>query len=214
MRTPQSRAMRLIVGLGNPGTRYAMNRHNVGFLAVDAIAQRYRFPPFRAKFQGQISEGAIGDAKVMLLKPETYMNASGDSVGAAARFYKLEPDEIVVIHDDIDLIEGKLRVKRGGGDGGHNGLRSLDATLGPDYWRVRIGVGHPGMKSLVEAYVLQNFTAEDRLWLEPMLPALAEAMPILVADDAPGFMSKVALILKPPKHSPPPNPPPQGGRES
>jgi peptidyl-tRNA hydrolase, PTH1 family len=206
--------MRLIVGLGNPGTRYTLNRHNIGFLAVDAIAKRYAFAPFRAKFQGQITEGTIGDAKVMLLKPETYMNLSGESVGAAARFYKIEPVEITVIHDDIDLIEGKLRVKRGGGDGGHNGLRSIDASIGPDYWRVRIGVGHPGMKSLVEAYVLQNFSAEDRLWLEPMIPALAEAVPVLVADDAPGFMSKVALILKPPKHSPLPSPPPQGGRET
>jgi peptidyl-tRNA hydrolase, PTH1 family len=206
--------MRLIVGLGNPGTRYTLNRHNIGFLAVDAIAKRYAFAPFRAKFQGQITEGTIGDAKVMLLKPETYMNLSGESVGAAARFYKIEPVEITVIHDDIDLVEGKLRVKRGGGDGGHNGLRSIDASIGPDYWRVRIGVGHPGMKSLVEAYVLQNFSAEDRLWLEPMIPALAEAVPVLVADDAPGFMSKVALILKPPKHSPLPSPPPQGGRET
>ena len=196
--------MRLIVGLGNPGTRYALNRHNVGFLAVDAIAKRYAFAPFRAKFQGQITEGTIGEAKVMLLKPETYMNLSGESVGAAARFYKIEPKDIAVIHDDIDLIEGKLRVKRGGGDGGHNGLRSIDASIGPDYWRVRVGVGHPGMKSLVEAYVLQNFSSEDKIWLEPMIPALAEAIPVLVADDAPGFMSKVALILKPNKPKTPP----------
>ncbi len=196
--------MRLIVGLGNPGTRYAMNRHNIGFMAVDAIAKRHRFAPFRAKFEGAMAEGTIGGTKVIALKPETYMNASGDSVGAAARFYKIEPAAIAVIHDDIDLVEGKLRVKRGGGDGGHNGLRSIDAAIGPDYWRVRLGVGHPGRKELVEAYVLQNFLAEEKLWLEPLIAAVAEATPSLVADDAPGFMSKVALILKPNKPKPPP----------
>jgi len=206
--------MRLLVGLGNPGTRYAKNRHNIGFMAVDAIAQRYRFPAFRAKFQGAFAEGMIGDTRVMLLKPETYMNASGESVGAAARFYKVPPAEIAVIHDEIDLVEGKLRVKLGGGAAGHNGLRSIDETIGPDFWRVRLGVGHPGAKELVEAYVLQNFLVEERLWLEPLLGAIAEAAPLLVADDASGFMTKVALILKPPKHAPLPDPPPQGGRES
>jgi peptidyl-tRNA hydrolase, PTH1 family len=206
--------MRLIVGLGNPGARYAATRHNIGFMAVDAIAQRHRFAPFRAKFQGAVAEGTIGAAKVMLLKPETFMNLSGDSVGAAARFYKIEPGEIAVIHDEIDLAEGKLRVKRGGGAAGHNGLRSIDDAIGPDYWRVRLGVGHPGMKELVEAYVLQNFLPEEKLWLEPLIAAIAEAAPVLVADDPPGFMSKVALILKPPKHIPLPDPPPQGGREA
>jgi peptidyl-tRNA hydrolase, PTH1 family len=196
--------MRLIVGLGNPGTRYAMNRHNIGFMAVDAIARRYRFAPFRGKFQGALSEGMIDDAKIMLLKPETYMNASGDCVGAAAHFYKVAPHEIAVIHDDIDLAESKVRVKRGGGSAGHNGLRSIDAVIGADYWRVRLGVGHPGLKALVETYVLQNFFAEERDWLDPLLEAVAEAAPRLVADDAPGFMSKVALILKP---NPPKAPP-------
>ncbi len=205
--------MRLIVGLGNPGSRYALTRHNIGFMAVDALAKRYAFSPFRAKFQGALAEGTIDDTKLLALKPETYMNLSGDSVGAAAHFYKIAPQEIAVIHDDIDLADGKLRVKRGGGDGGHNGLRSIDAVLGPDYWRVRLGVGHPGMKELVEAYVLQNFLPEEKLWLEPLVAALAEAMPLLVRDDASGFMSKVGLILKPPKHTPLPNPPPQGGRE-
>lgn len=196
--------MRLLVGLGNPGSRYAMNRHNVGFMAIDALAKRHEFGPFRAKFHGALAEGTIGASKVLALKPETYMNASGECIGAAAHFYKIEPQEIAVIHDDIDLAEGKLRVKRGGGDGGHNGLRSIDAVLGPDYWRVRVGVGHPGMKELVEAYVLQNFLPEEKLWLGPLLAAMADAMPSLVANDAPGFMSKVALILKPPKHNPPP----------
>jgi PTH1 family peptidyl-tRNA hydrolase len=199
--------MRLLVGLGNPGPRYAMNRHNLGFMALDAIAQRHRLAPFRGKFQGALAEGTIGGTRIMALKPETYMNASGDSVGAAARFYKIEPSEIAVIHDDIDLAEGKLRVKRGGGDGGHNGLRSIDAAIGPDYWRVRVGVGHPGRKELVEPYVLQNFLAEERQWLEPLLAAIAEAAPLLVGDDAPGFMTKVALILKPNKpKAPPPAP--------
>ncbi|HXS41247.1 MAG TPA: aminoacyl-tRNA hydrolase [Stellaceae bacterium] len=196
--------MRLLVGLGNPGSRYAMNRHNLGFMALDAIAQRYRLAPFRGKFQGALAEGMIGETRVMALKPETFMNASGDSVGAAARFYKIEPGAIAVIHDDIDLVEGKLRVKRGGGDGGHNGLRSIDDAIGPDYWRVRVGVGHPGRKELVEPYVLQNFLAEEKLWLEPLLAAIAEAAPLLVHDDAPGFMTKVALILKPNKPKAPP----------
>ena len=204
--------MRLLVGLGNPGSRYAMTRHNVGFMAADAIAARYRFPPFRAKFQGTVSEGVIDGSRVLLLKPETYMNASGDSVGAAARFYKIDVGEIAVIHDDIDLAEGKLRVKRGGGAGGHNGLRSIDDTLGADYWRVRIGIGHPGLKELVEAYVLQNFTAEERQWLEPLIAAIAEAAPVLIGDDPGAFMSKVAHILRPNKHAPPsPSLPLKGG---
>jgi PTH1 family peptidyl-tRNA hydrolase len=205
--------MRLLVGLGNPGSRYAMTRHNVGFMAVDAIAARYRFAPFRAKFQGTISEGTIGDTRVLLLKPETYMNLSGDSVGAAARFYKIDIGEIAVFHDDIDLAEGKLRVKRGGGAGGHNGLRSIDETLGPDYWRVRVGIGHPGMRELVEAYVLQNFQAEERQWLEPMIAAMAEAAPVLAADDTGAFMSKVAHILKPNKKNEAPPPPEAAGRD-
>lgn len=204
--------MRLLVGLGNPGSRYAMTRHNVGFMAVDAIAQRYRFPGFRAKFQGSFAEGMIGDARVIALKPETYMNLSGDSVGAAARFYKIAPAEIAVIHDDIDLADGKLRVKRGGGAGGHNGLRSIDDALGPDYWRVRVGIGHPGQRELVEAYVLQNFPAEERLWLDPLIAAIAEAAPILVADDTASFMSKVAHILKPNTHTKPPEQPPSPER--
>jgi PTH1 family peptidyl-tRNA hydrolase len=191
-------AIRLLVGLGNPGSRYAGNRHNIGFMAVDAVAQRYRFPPFRSKFQGTITEGSVGDAKVMLLKPETYMNLSGDSVGAAARFYKIPPNEIAVVHDDIDLADGKLRVKLGGGHGGHNGLRSIDAAIGTDYWRVRLGVGHPGQRELVESYVLQNFFAEEKTWLDPLIDAVAEAIPMLVNHNAQRFMTKVALILKPP----------------
>jgi PTH1 family peptidyl-tRNA hydrolase len=195
--------MRLIVGLGNPGSRYARNRHNIGFMATDAIARRHRFAPWRAKFQGAIAEGTIEGERVYVLKPETYMNLSGDAVGAAARFYKIDPGEIAVIHDEIDLAPGKLKVKRGGGAAGHNGLRSIDAAIGQDYWRVRLGVGHPGVKELVQPYVLQNFAAEEQEWLVPLLEAVADAAPYLVRDDLPGFTTRVALILKPPPAKPP-----------
>ena len=195
--------MRLIVGLGNPGARYERTRHNVGFLAADAIHRRHGFGPWRAKFQGLLAEGALGGERVYLLKPQTFMNASGDSVAEAARFYKILIGEIAVIHDEIDLEPGKLRVKQGGGAAGHNGLRSIDAQLGEDYWRVRIGVGHPGVKELVEPYVLQNFSAEDRTWLPPLIDAVADAFPVLVAGGAAAFTTKVALILKPNRKEPP-----------
>lgn len=195
--------MRLIVGLGNPGSRYERNRHNIGFMAVDAIVRRHAFGPFRSRFKGEIAEGTIAGERVYVLKPQTYMNLSGESVGAAGRFYKIAPAEIAVFHDEIDLAPGKLKVKRGGGAAGHNGLRSIDAAIGQDYWRVRLGVGHPGIKELVQPYVLSNFTAEEAQWLGPLLDAVAEAAPLLVADDAPGFMTKVALILKPPPPKPP-----------
>jgi peptidyl-tRNA hydrolase, PTH1 family len=195
--------MRLIVGLGNPGTRYERNRHNIGFMAVDEIVRRHGFGPFRSKFQGAIAEGTIAGERVYALKPQTYMNASGEAVGEAQRFYKVAPEEIAVIHDEIDLAPGKLRVKRGGGAAGHNGIRSIDDIVGDAYWRVRLGVGHPGVKELVQAYVLQNFDAEDMVWVAPLIQAVGEAVPLLVADDAPGFMSKVALILKPPPAKPP-----------
>ena len=191
--------MRLVVGLGNPGLRYAKNRHNVGFVAIDAIARRYGFPAFRDRFKGELSEGVIGGARRLLLKPQTFMNASGEAALAAASFYKIPPDEIVVIHDEIDLRPGKLRVKRGGGSAGHNGLRSIDALLGADYWRVRIGVGHPGVKQLVQPYVLQNFTAEEiSEWAGPLIDAVAETIPLLLAGDAAAFMSEVARRCTPP----------------
>src|SRR6266436_5207690 len=136
--------MRLVVGLGNPGSRYARNRHNIGFMAVDAIARRHGYPGFRSRFKGELGEGLISGERALLLKPQTFMNASGESVGEAARFFRILPSEVVVIHDEIDLRPGKVRVKHGGGSAGHNGLRSIDALLGADYWRVRIGVGHPG----------------------------------------------------------------------
>src|SRR5271170_4179592 len=185
--------MRLVVGLGNPGSRYARNRHNVGFLTIDAIARRHGFPAFRDRFKGELSEGVIGGEKRLLLKPQTFMNESGEAVLAAASFYKIPLSEIVVIHDEIDLKPGKLRVKRGGGSAGHNGLRSIDALLGADYWRVRVGGGRAGVKELVQPYVLQNFSAEEiGEWVAPLIDAVAETIPLLLAGDPPAFMSEVA----------------------
>ena len=154
--------MRLIVGLGNPGPRYADNRHNIGFLAVDEIVRRYSFGPIKSKFHGAIAEGNIGSEKVICLCPTTFMNESGRAVQAALQFYKLDPSDITVIHDEIDLPLGKVKVKRGGGAGGHNGLRSIDAHIGPDYWRIRLGVGHPGVKAAVKNFVLMDFGKEER----------------------------------------------------
>jgi PTH1 family peptidyl-tRNA hydrolase len=197
----------LIAGLGNPGSQYAKNRHNVGFMALDAIAERYDFGPWRSKFQGQIAEGKLGRRKTYLIKPQTYMNLSGDSVGAAARFLKLMPSALVVIHDEIDLAAGKLKAKTGGGDAGHNGLRSITATLGPDYHRVRIGVGHPGGSAKVAGHVLANFSKSDEDWLAPMLSAVADAAPFFATQDMIGFMNKVGAILHPQEHKPqPPKP--------
>jgi PTH1 family peptidyl-tRNA hydrolase len=191
--------MRLVVGLGNPGARYARNRHNVGFLAVDLIARRHGVSSFRSRFKGAIAEGVIGGERRLLLKPQTFMNDSGESVAETARFFKILPSEIVVIHDEIDLRPGKLRVKRGGGTAGHNGLRSIDALLGPDFWRVRIGVGHPGVKELVQPYVLQNFSSEEvTLWVAPLLEAVAETIGLLLSSAPDAFMSEVARRFAPP----------------
>jgi PTH1 family peptidyl-tRNA hydrolase len=198
----------LIAGLGNPGAGYARNRHNVGFMAVDVIHESYEFGPWRRRFEGAISEGMLARRKTYLLKPSTYMNESGRSVGAALRFFKLATDSLVVMHDEIDLAAGKLKVKTGGGDAGHNGLRSITATLGPAYRRVRVGVGHPGDKERVHGHVLQNFSAADEDWLVPLLSAIAEAAPLLARDDDAGFMNKVAVILNPPVKKPPPEKPP------
>jgi PTH1 family peptidyl-tRNA hydrolase len=188
----------LIAGLGNPGSEYARNRHNAGFMAVDTIHESYRFSPWRSRFQGALSEGALGGRKTFLLKPMTYMNDSGLSVGPAMRFFKLPPSALVVIHDEIDLAAAKLKVKTGGGDAGNNGARSITAALGPDYRRVRIGIGHPGEKHRVHGHVLGNFSKADEDWLVPMLTAIAEAAPLLAKDDDVGFMNKVALLTKPP----------------
>jgi PTH1 family peptidyl-tRNA hydrolase len=192
----------LIAGLGNPGSEYARNRHNVGFMAVDVIWDRYRFGPWKSRFQGQIADGAIDGRKAHLLKPMTFMNESGACVGPAMRFYKLPLPSLVVMHDEIDLAAGKLKAKTGGGDAGNNGLRSITATLGPDYRRVRIGIGHPGEKSRVHGHVLGNFSRADEDWLVPMLSAIADAAPHLARDDDPGFMNRIALLTNPPAKKP------------
>lgn len=187
----------LFVGLGNPGPEYAGHRHNIGFMAIDAIARRHGFSAWRERFNGVVAEGRIADAPVMALKPMTYMNESGRSVGIAARFYKLPCAKVIVFHDELDLAAGKVRVKKGGGAAGHNGLRSIDAHLGRDYWRIRLGIGHPGDKDRVLGHVLNNFAATDREWLEPLLASVADRAGLLLADDPADFMSKVALDTQP-----------------
>ncbi len=189
--------MFLVVGLGNPGPTYAGNRHNIGFMAVDEIVRRHGFSPWRTKFQGEIAEAVLGDRKALVLKPMTYMNDSGRSVLAAATFYKIPPKDIIVFHDEIDLAPGKLRVKRGGGHAGHNGLRSIHAGIGADYARVRMGVGHPGDKAEVRNYVLKDFTKADRDWLDPMLDGCAEFLGDILDGDDSSFMSKVAHRISP-----------------
>ncbi|HIJ63282.1 MAG TPA: aminoacyl-tRNA hydrolase [Rhodospirillaceae bacterium] len=189
--------MRLLVGLGNPGASYARNRHNIGARAADLIVRRYGFSPWRTKFQGSLAEGLIAGDRAVVLKPETYMNLSGQSVAAAARFFKVGAPEVIVLHDDLDLAPGRLRVKQGGGAGGHNGLKSIDAHLGNDYWRVRLGIGHPGDKDLVTPWVLGDFAKSDELWLAPLLEALVDQLPLLVAGDANAFTSRVALAVAP-----------------
>ncbi len=191
--------MLLLVGLGNPGARFQNHRHNVGFMAIDLIQDRWRFNSPRARFKSEAADGNIDGVRVLALKPQTHMNNSGEAVGEAMRFYKLTPDDIFVIHDELDLAPAKVRVKKGGGVAGHNGLRSLAAHIGPDFWRVRIGIGHPGEKSRVTGHVLGNFAKEDAAWVDPLLKALAEAAPQLVRFDAAGVMNKVALALQPPR---------------
>jgi len=194
----------LIAGLGNPGAEYARNRHNAGFMAVDTIHASYGFGPWRSRFQGLISEGAFGKRKIYLLKPQTYMNLSGDSIGAAMRFFKLPINALVVMHDELDLPAAKLKVKTGGGDAGNNGAKSITAALGPDYRRVRIGIGHPGDRGRVHGHVLGNFTkADEEQWLVPMLSAIAEAAPLLAKDNDIGFMNKITLALNPPRPNAP-----------
>jgi PTH1 family peptidyl-tRNA hydrolase len=184
----------LWVGLGNPEPGMATNRHNIGFMALDVIAIRHGFSPWRRRFKGLTAEGNVAGAKILALKPMTYMNLSGESVREAAAFYKLPPEAIVAFHDELDLAPGKVRVKRGGGAAGHNGLRSMDRILGtPDYWRVRLGIGHPGTKDRVLGHVLGNFGAEDKSWLIPLLDAVADAAGLLAQGKPADFMSNVAL---------------------
>ncbi|MFZ9133330.1 MAG: aminoacyl-tRNA hydrolase [Gemmobacter sp.] len=191
--------MRLFVGLGNPGARYAQNRHNIGFMALDAIAGAHGFGPWTRKFQAEVSEGRLGGDKVLLIKPQTFMNRSGDAVAEAVRFYKLTPADMVVFHDELDLAPGRCRAKAGGGHAGHNGLRSIIGHLGPAFERVRIGIGHPGHKDAVAGYVLHDFAKADADWLEAVLRGMSEGAPALAAGDPAGFMNAVALRTAPPR---------------
>ena len=189
--------MLLFVGLGNPGAKYARNRHNIGFMAVDRIASDHGFASWRSKFQGSLSEGRLGSQKVCLLKPETYMNLSGQSVGEVMRFFKLDPQDVIVFHDEIDLAPGKIRVKQGGGHAGHNGLRSLHQHIGDAYGRVRLGVGHPGRKDLVPTYVLPDFAKSDAGWLDELLQGISDGAPDLAAGRSDRFLNAVAQRMTP-----------------
>jgi PTH1 family peptidyl-tRNA hydrolase len=202
--------MLLLVGLGNPGARYQGNRHNIGFMAVDEIVRRHGFSAWKKRFQGEVAEGSLGSERVLALKPQTFMNESGRAVGEAARFFKLDLKDVVVLYDELDLAPGKVRVKTGGGSAGHNGIRSIDALLGADFRRVRLGIGHPGDKKLVLHYVLSDFDRELDGWLKPTLDAVADAAPLLAAGDDAKFMTRVALLTSPPPDRSPQDKPAQG----
>jgi PTH1 family peptidyl-tRNA hydrolase len=193
--------MKLFVGLGNPGAKYAQNRHNIGFMALDEIASTHGFSPWKAKYQALICEGTLGGVKVLLLKPQTFMNLSGQAVGEAMRFYKLSSSDVTVLHDELDLAPGKCRVKQGGGHAGHNGLRSLHAHIGPDYGRVRLGIGHPGHKDAVAGYVLRDFPKADQAWLEDLIRGISDGAAALAAGDGGKFMNAVSLRTAPPRSS-------------
>ncbi len=185
--------MLLWVGLGNPGSEYHNNRHNIGFMAVDEIIHRHDFSGPKSRFQGVTFDGRIGTQKILILKPLTFMNLSGQSVGEAARFYKIPPEDILVFHDDLDIAAGRIKFKTGGGHGGHNGLRSIDAHIGNGYHRIRLGIGHPGHKEQVHGHVLGNFAKSDSAWLDPLLDAVADAAPELLSGEGTGFLNAVAL---------------------
>jgi PTH1 family peptidyl-tRNA hydrolase len=187
----------LWVGLGNPGGEHARQRHNIGFMALDAIARAHRFSPWRKRFKGEVSEGTIAGRRIWALKPMTYMNASGDAVQAAASFLKIPPEGITAFHDELDLAPGKVRVKKGGGVAGHNGLRDMRrAFASAEFWRVRLGIGHPGHKDAVTGHVLGNFAKPDQAWLERLLDALADGAPLLAEGRAEDFMTRVALLTQ------------------
>ncbi|MBT7817518.1 MAG: aminoacyl-tRNA hydrolase [Polaribacter sp.] len=193
--------MKLIVGLGNPGAKYARNRHNIGFMALEQIASDHGFGPWRPKFQGLVSEGRIGSEKVTLLKPETFMNLSGQSVGEAMRFHKLDPADVIVFHDELDLAPGKVRLKTGGGHAGHNGLRSIHGHITPEYDRVRLGIGHPGHKDAVAGYVLRDFAKAEQEWLDDVLRGIGDGIPELVAGDGSKFLNAIGLRVTPARSS-------------
>ena len=194
--------MLLLVGIGNPGREHEQDRHNIGFMAVDEIVRRHGFSAPRSRFQGLVAEGIVAGEKILALKPMTYMNESGRAVAEAQRFYKLDLDQIIVIHDELDLVAGKVKVKRGGGAAGHNGIRNLDSHIGKEYLRVRLGIGHPGNRERVHGHVLGKFTKADAGWLEPLIDAIATAFPDLVTGDSSGFMNRVATTLRPPPERP------------
>ena len=189
--------MRIVVGLGNPGGAYQGHRHNVGFMALDRIAERQRLGAWRRRFEAEIIDADIGGVRTLLMKPQTFMNDSGRAVGDAARFYKVAAGDVIVVHDELDLLPGRIKVKAGGGNAGHNGLRSLSSHIGNDYVRLRIGIGHPGVKELVHGYVLHDFARADRDWLEPLLDAIADALPRLLAGDDSRFLTDVARLVAP-----------------
>jgi peptidyl-tRNA hydrolase, PTH1 family len=196
--------MKILVGLGNPGDKYELNRHNVGFMAVEAIAENYSATPWKRRFQGLAAEVDIGRERCLLLKPSTFMNESGRSVGEAIRFYKISAADVIVFHDELDLEPGRVRVKFGGGHAGHNGLKSISAHIGNDYHRARIGIGHPGSREAVVSYVLHDFSKKDREWLEPLLTAIARAAPHLLAGQDAKFLNEVARASRPPEQAPAP----------
>ena len=201
--------MLVFAGLGNPGSRYAANRHNFGFMAVDEIVRRQGFGAWRRGFEAEVAEGRISGQKVLCLKPQTFMNESGRAIGAVLRFYKLESEALFVFYDELDLAPAKLRVKLGGGAGGHNGLRSIDAHIGKNYWRVRMGIGHPGHKDRVHGYVLQDFAKSELAARDKLLDAVAAEVGRLAEGDAAGFMSRVAHLVNPPPPKPPQTKPPR-----
>ena len=202
--------MKLFVGLGNPGAKYARNRHNIGYMAVERIAEAHGFAPWRAKFQGLVTQGQLGQEKVVLLKPETFMNLSGQSVGEAMRFYKLAPEDVVVFHDELDLAPGKMKLKQGGGHAGHNGLRSIHQHIGESYGRVRLGIGHPGHKDRVSAFVLSDFAKAEEGWLDDLLRGIEDGAPFLAAGNGAKFSNAVALRAAPAKPKSAPKPKPDG----
>lgn len=193
--------MKLIVGLGNPGAKYARNRHNIGFMAVDRIAEDHGFSPWKSRFQGQTSEGRLGHERIVLLKPQTFMNLSGQSVSEAMRYLKLDAAEVIVVHDELDLAPGKLRLKQGGGHAGHNGLRSITQHVGDGFARVRLGIGHPGHKDAVAGYVLHDFAKADAAWLDDLLQGISEGAVHLATGDGGRFQNAVSQRVAPARNA-------------